>query len=210
MGLIASSLGAICSSGALDNLNILTVFGEGLLRNGVRAYSWTYGREWNARCARTQRPSGLAANIASNWKTFDSPKIRRGHNLLFALYFCVFHMYFKCTWMFLQHCVTRSRWASGRAEIRGVNTWCTLPQTSAKNLRRSQVYSCTPQAKKLGFAWFYSSESGLFNGLRPKKIKKSFPVSGPARNVSIRFHALLMRRRARGRHPPVGRQLGNT
>ena len=27
----------------------------------------------------------------------------------------------------------------------------------------------------LGFAWFYSSESGLFNGLRTKKIKKSFP-----------------------------------
>jgi hypothetical protein len=29
------------------------------------------------------------------------------------------------------------------------------------------------QAKALGFAWFYSSDSGLFNGLRRKKQKKS-------------------------------------
>jgi hypothetical protein len=28
------------------------------------------------------------------------------------------------------------------------------------------------QAKILGFPWIYSSESGLFNGLRAKKIKK--------------------------------------
>jgi hypothetical protein len=29
------------------------------------------------------------------------------------------------------------------------------------------------QAKLLGFAWFYSFESGLFNGLGPKKAFKS-------------------------------------
>jgi hypothetical protein len=39
------------------------------------------------------------------------------------------------------------------------------------------------QAKMLGFAWFYSSESGLFNGLRPKKIKKSFRLT-PSRKTS--------------------------
>jgi hypothetical protein len=37
------------------------------------------------------------------------------------------------------------------------------------------------QIKLLGLAWFYSSESGLFNGLRRKKIKKSFSLSLPRR-----------------------------
>jgi hypothetical protein len=36
------------------------------------------------------------------------------------------------------------------------------------------------QAKKLGFAWFYSSESGLFNGLRRIQIRKiASSVFGP-------------------------------
>ena len=34
----------------------------------------------------------------------------------------------------------------------------------------------------LGFAWFYSSETGLFNGLRAKKLKKSRRPSGLYRN----------------------------
>jgi hypothetical protein len=33
------------------------------------------------------------------------------------------------------------------------------------------------EAKKLGFPWFYSSESGLFNGLRRIQIKKIWPPS---------------------------------
>ncbi len=46
----------------------------------------------------------------------------------------------------------------------------------------------------LGFAWFYSSESGLFNGLRAKKLKKHFPVSPPyAEDVSAAFPLLLSR-----------------
>jgi hypothetical protein len=40
------------------------------------------------------------------------------------------------------------------------------------------------QAKLLGFAWLYSSESGLFNGLRRIQTKKSGLVSGTVQNVA--------------------------
>jgi hypothetical protein len=36
----------------------------------------------------------------------------------------------------------------------------------------------------LGFIWFYSSESGLFNGLRRFQIKKTGRVLACAQNVS--------------------------
>jgi hypothetical protein len=39
-------------------------------------------------------------------------------------------------------------------------------------------------SKILGFAWFYSSDSGLFNGLRRKKYKKSFPLPRRPRTSS--------------------------
>src|SRR5271165_2827562 len=44
------------------------------------------------------------------------------------------------------------------------------------------------QIKLLGFAWFYSSESGLFNGLRRKKIKISSALS-PRRRASRQARA---------------------
>src|ERR1700722_11272080 len=40
------------------------------------------------------------------------------------------------------------------------------------------------QAILLGFIWFYSSESGLFNGLQRIQIKISLPVSGVERGFS--------------------------
>ena len=47
------------------------------------------------------------------------------------------------------------------------------------------------QAKLLGFVWFYSSESGLFNGLRRFQIKNLVP-SNALRQMSQRhFHSLF-------------------
>src|SRR5271168_3445951 len=43
------------------------------------------------------------------------------------------------------------------------------------------------QAKALGFAWFYSSESGLFNGLRRKKIKNPFSSILAHRRIASAF-----------------------
>src|SRR5271170_7383311 len=37
------------------------------------------------------------------------------------------------------------------------------------------------EVKMLGFAWFYSSESGLFNGLRRKQIEKILSPHSPPR-----------------------------
>jgi hypothetical protein len=45
--------------------------------------------------------------------------------------------------------------------------------------------------KLLGLAWFYSSESGLFNGLRRIQTRKSGPVSCIAGIVSA-AHSLLL------------------
>jgi hypothetical protein len=44
---------------------------------------------------------------------------------------------------------------------------------AAKPIQINPNQSKQIQAKRLGFAWFYSSESGLFNGLRRIQIKKS-------------------------------------
>src|SRR5271169_3909645 len=43
------------------------------------------------------------------------------------------------------------------------------------------------QVKLLGFAWFYSSESGLFNGLQRFQIEKAGPVSRCVLAVSSAF-----------------------
>jgi hypothetical protein len=41
--------------------------------------------------------------------------------------------------------------------------------TAAKSVQATPSIAKQIQAKLLGFTWFYSSESGLFNGLRRKK-----------------------------------------
>jgi hypothetical protein len=47
------------------------------------------------------------------------------------------------------------------------------------------------KAKLLSFAFFYFSESGLFNGLRTIQIKKSLPVSHCVQNATIAFLSCL-------------------
>jgi hypothetical protein len=49
------------------------------------------------------------------------------------------------------------------------------------------------QAKQLGFIWFYSFESGLFNGLRGIQIKTSGAGSGSVDTVqnALRLHFRL-------------------
>ena len=81
-------------------------------------------------------------------------------------------------------------------------------QITPSKTKQNQAKPNKSKQKSLDLLGFIRPNSGLFNGLRPKKIKKSFPVSGPARNVSIRFHALLMRRRTRGRRPPRRSAIG--
>ena len=50
------------------------------------------------------------------------------------------------------------------------------------------------QAKVLGFTWFYSSESGLFNGLRRIQIRIFF--SSPLRAVSVLVEIVIARSEA--------------
>jgi hypothetical protein len=49
------------------------------------------------------------------------------------------------------------------------------------------------KAESLLFVFIYFSESGLFNGLQPIQIKKSFPASGAVRNVSNACLVLTLR-----------------
>ena len=50
--------------------------------------------------------------------------------------------------------------------------YCGKYKGKLSDVRPSYVYR--DQAKKLGFVWFSSSESGLFKGLRGIQIKKFF------------------------------------
>ena len=65
-------------------------------------------------------------------------------------------------------------------------------------------YSKQNQIKSLGFPWFYSSESGFFNGLRPIQIKNSVmshalrKMSQTTPNVSNTFHLAFRSRRLAG------------
>jgi hypothetical protein len=65
------------------------------------------------------------------------------------------------------------------------------------------------KAKLLSFAFFYFCESGLFNGLRPIQIKKSFPVSHCASNVTTRSLSPVSSRRGErhGVNPAMGRHI---
>jgi hypothetical protein len=66
-------------------------------------------------------------------------------------------------------------------------------QACASIGRRSKPGQANPsptkqiQIKLLGFAWFYSSESGLINGLQPIPNKNFSPRPSPDRQARLRF-----------------------
>ena len=67
-----------------------------------------------------------------------------------------------------------------RARARG----CRATGFAAKQNQAKPNQAKLNQAILLGLIWFYSSESGLFNGLQRIQIKNSLPVSGVERGFS--------------------------
>ena len=67
--------------------------------------------------------------------------------------------------------------------------YCGKYKGKLSDVRPSYVYR--DQAKKLGFVWFSSSESGLLKGLRGIQIKKFFLPSQVAQDAPSAFPQLF-------------------
>jgi hypothetical protein len=59
------------------------------------------------------------------------------------------------------------------------------PGGPPKQIQAKPNQTKSNQAKLLGFIWFYSSETGLFNGLQRIQIKKSFSLQHRVLNVTF-------------------------